>query len=271
MKFLKKYTTSNYDRYRKLLVNEGRIALWHMCSRVGVNVNGVPGQACRLIETYFSEQLRIFFKSQRGSSEWLPFKQSLLTHLPLTMMSCVQLASKMNGAPFRITAGMARIYLACKGFQFTLSEIIKSELEVFFALNWCIPILTNVEIGHLLATEVGMPKEMLPGVSIIVDSAEFRLNAVHRRMLRTVNDLPIDERKDYLGTLSALHLVAGCVIATALFLRFKGVDPAPRLADLTNANIPFLRCISNIIYSLTVLENRNVSSDFLTRKRKWPY
>ncbi|CAG9781800.1 unnamed protein product [Diatraea saccharalis] len=249
----------------KLLENDGRRAIWNMCSTLGVDSNGVPGEACRLVERYLAVQMRNFLSMPTGSGEWEAFKRSLTSRLPLTMISCIQLASKMNGATFHVKAKVVRACLLCKGITFSIVDIVQSEFNVFRVLGYRLSLWTSVEIGEALALDVGMPQEMLEGVALFINISEYRRDRLLKRVRWAAN---LTSRSEGFNRtiLRTLHLAAACVAAAARYLNFKGPDPLPQLAKLTRAPVCYLRGICDIILASTL--NDDIINSTSPRKRK---
>ncbi|XP_028178766.1 uncharacterized protein LOC114366184 [Ostrinia furnacalis] len=251
-----------------IIKHDARHAMWMLCGTLGVDCRGVPGQACRLLERYLAVQMHNFSNLAPGTvvAQGPTFKRQLLRKLPVLMVSCIQLAAKMNSAYFQMNASFIRVCLIFKGVRLTVDEIKESEFRVYSTLGFRIPLWTSVEAGEALAVAAGMPQEMLEGVALLVNLAEYRRDRLNGRVWWASNLSPPSPNFARVG-LRTVHLAAGSVAAAARQLSYCGPDPAPRLAELTRAPLCYVRCISNCLLT-ELLAGDAGSGVSSSRKRK---
>ncbi|KAL0902643.1 hypothetical protein ABMA27_000467 [Loxostege sticticalis] len=252
-----------------LLRKEGRTAVWVLCAALGVDSRGVPGQACRLLERYLHVQMRIYNNLALATTvvtdnqECQRFKNQLTTKFPLLMVSCIQLAAKMSSADFQMNASFIRACLIFRGVRLSVADINDSEFRVYSTLGFRVPLWTSVDAAEVLAVDAGMPQDMLQAVALVVNVAEYCRDRLDSRVRWAANLSPACSKFNR-ATLRTLHLVAGCVAATARYLSFKGPDPAPRLAELTRAPLCYIRCVSDCVLSNLLMSEAMTST---SRKR----
>ncbi|XP_062527540.1 uncharacterized protein LOC101742079 isoform X2 [Bombyx mori] len=247
----------------KMLGKTLRKIIWNMCSMMAIETKGVPGQACRLVER--SIVARIKESGNISGTEWDHFKRHLAIRIPLIMASAVQIAAKMSHASESIKASVIQRVLQIRGSNYSIEEINQSECEVLKNLDFRVPIWTSVEVATLLATEVGMTSEMISGVELMVDLAEFNRFKLENDMCITAT--PSNSSCLMKKRLRTLHLTAGAVMATVQYYELTGLDPVGKLASITRVPATFITCIADFI--IKYLDEEDLPYLPMPRKRKF--
>lgn len=80
--------------------------------------------------------------TKHKQNDWNEVKTRISIQIPLRLMSCVQLASKLASHCKALTANKVRRYLSSMNHHFTNNSILKSELRILKTLDHCLPMYT---------------------------------------------------------------------------------------------------------------------------------
>ncbi|KAL4705680.1 hypothetical protein ACJJTC_018753 [Scirpophaga incertulas] len=242
----------------QLLNREARTTLWNMCRIFHASDDGIPGQACRLLERYISAQSRHYSSLNIGALEWQLIKMRMSAQMPRAFATCIQLASKMNNRKRYCDTKMIHRYLQSYDAELSIKAITDFEFTVYKELEFRIPLWTSVQLAEALALMIGMPHSLLRNIALLVNYAEYKRVELDELVRNAVVGLThCVNSHAHPMTLRTLHLAAACVCAITKDKHsdcYKGPNPLGKLAQMVQVSMCYLHCVSNIIFQHVLLD-----------------
>ncbi|XP_039764128.1 uncharacterized protein LOC120636634 [Pararge aegeria] len=247
----------------RMLRQKARSIVWYISEKFNCHRNGIPGQACCIVEWYI-----VYVMRKQSNLEESAIARVVLEYIRprmLLIMACsIVLAAKMNSAMLPVTATATRTVLALEGFLFSINEVVCMEMEILKALEFRVPLMTSVEVGEMLAHELAVQPQVLPAVTKLIDMAElcrYDVEKVVRWVARSRGLSNCDTR------VRTLHLAAGGV-AAAVKTASNMIGVSEKLATMLQVPTGYIKCLRDIIVTETAKERPHIDKPLATLQRK---
>ncbi|XP_028396796.1 cyclin N-terminal domain-containing protein 1-like [Dendronephthya gigantea] len=158
--------------------------------------------------------------------DWNEVENRIKVQMPLRLLSCVQLASKLSSHCKALSASKVRRYLSSMNHHFSNNSILKSELRILKTLDHCLPVhtpLTYIEtLLEILGFNAGTQVKFLYEISIkLLDLVYILHEEIYTKLLlvATGETRRSAEHRHKLAVLSSdFMLMASAVISAAGFI-----------------------------------------------------
>uniref|UniRef100_S4NWR4 Cyclin N-terminal domain-containing protein n=2 Tax=Pararge aegeria TaxID=116150 RepID=S4NWR4_9NEOP len=249
----------------RLLTEAARLIVWYFTDDLECHENGVPGQACRIVEWFIVHKIRHQpnLRDPRVRRMFLDYMRDKM----LLIVACsVLLAAKMNSRELPVTARETNLVLGLKGVDCKLPDVLEMKMKIYKTLDYHVPTTTSVEIGEMLAHELKVEPNVLPVVAKIIDEADLHRYDIETSMRRMTKSRGLDDCEKRVRT---LYLAAGGV-AAALKTASEQKGVSQKLAKMLQTSTEYIKCIRDVILEETAKERPVVENPLaiLQRKRK---
>ncbi|XP_026762699.1 uncharacterized protein LOC113521370 [Galleria mellonella] len=255
-----------------LLKGESRHAVWVVSAWLGVDMKGIPGQACRLLERFLCARTRQLVTESTSTEELKRIQRSINEQIIFFLACCILLASKMNTSTSNFNSHTIQRYMQLHGLEISVDKINAMEHDVFSSLGYQISLFSSVEAAELISLEVGLSSKMIEHVGTLTNLAEYRRDELVRLVKKSSTLFPLLKKPEN-ASLRTLHISAGTV-ATGIFYHLHGEPVSSstfikRLKHLTRLSSTFLRFMADAIAQvITKSIDDDDSEEPVTKKKK---
>nr|XP_058944021.1 cyclin N-terminal domain-containing protein 1-like [Pocillopora verrucosa] len=197
---------------------------------------GLPTQtrflAIEIFDRFMAKHVCDLYDLIRSNSEtnlqrnWKEVENRIKTQLPLRVMSCVQLASKLTSHYKAITPSKGQRFLNSIGHCYTLGSIVKSELRILQTLDYHILITTPLTFLETILEILGhndtqAQVKLLHDASVkLLDIVYLKFEEIYSKlcMAATGESCVKDGRQSLAIISSDLMLLAVSVIGAASYI-----------------------------------------------------
>ncbi|XP_043289426.1 uncharacterized protein [Venturia canescens] len=197
------------------------------------------------------------------TNSWEQTCKRISSQAKLRLMSCLQIASKMDthSAGLRITQVISILREIDNKQEYTPNTILASEFKVFKTVGFKIPFCTPLDCAGILIKALGLEKipQIIDIVVHLLDLSFLEHNQLYTNLRLKTNGRRArteKEKKDFMAMeINSLYLGASVVLCTSLVYCWAPKNSqklAAKLADLVTIDKYDLRLMADVLFAMAV-------------------
>ncbi|XP_068118001.1 cyclin N-terminal domain-containing protein 1 isoform X2 [Hyperolius riggenbachi] len=222
-------------------------------------------QAVEILDRFMILHVEQLYKSTTEKMDvtdmemaWTSVKTSLCDRFLLFLVSCIQIASKLNFLNHTINVNLAIQFLRSAGHSYKKEELLKSEIIVLKTLDFRINIQSPFMFIEVLLEVLGYNgclltlKDVLDMCVMVLDLVYLMRNPIYETLLKATVDLQSQtssQRCSFLAVMEDQMLLATGVIAASTFIINQNSwnEVLKHLSDITGNTVNAVFDISSSI------------------------